>query len=196
VSEALRIVALGGTTRLGSASETALRYAAAAAERLGAEVQVFAGPALDLPMFDPARSERGEPERRLTQALAHADGVIVASPGYHGSFSGLVKNALDYAEDLRGDARPYLDGRAVGLIACAAGWQATAATLAGLRSVAHALRAWPTPLGVAVNTAGAAFDEAGAPSDPAVAAQLTLLAGQVVAFARAWRARDAAEEAA
>jgi multimeric flavodoxin WrbA len=35
--------------------------------------------------------------------LRRAHGIIVASPGYHGSMSGLVKNALDYAEDMRDD---------------------------------------------------------------------------------------------
>ena len=72
--------------------------------------------------------------------------IIVASPAYHGGVSGLVKNALDYVEDLRDAKRPYLDGRAVGCIACAGGWQAAVATLTGLRSISHALRGWPTPL--------------------------------------------------
>ena len=63
-----------------------------------------------------------------------------------------IKNALDYAEDTAKDARPYLDGRAVGCIACAYGWQATDSTLIAMRSIVHALRGWPTPLGVAANT--------------------------------------------
>lgn len=182
-----RLVALGGAIRSGSSSEAALRHAARIAERMGAVVEVLAGPAIDLPMFDPSCRDRNQRAVELVAALAAADGVIVASPGYHGSFSGLVKNALDYAEDLRGDARPYLEGRAVGLIACAAGWQATGATLAGLRSVVHALRGWPTPLGVAVNTTGAAFDADGAPLDEAVAGQIDIMVGQVVAFARMTR---------
>ena len=45
--------------------------------------------------------------------------VVIASPGYHGTVSGLVKNSLDYLEVLREDDRPYLDGRAVGVIAVA-----------------------------------------------------------------------------
>ena len=65
---------------------------------------------------------------------------MITSPGYHGTVSGLVKNALDYLEELRGDQRPYLDGRAVGLIAVARGWQASVSTLGTLRQVVHALR--------------------------------------------------------
>jgi FMN reductase len=39
-----------------------------------------------------------------------ADALVFGSPGYHGTLSGLVKNALDYLEELGRDARPYVDG--------------------------------------------------------------------------------------
>ena len=178
------IVGLGGTTRPGSSTERALGFALAAAEAAGAEVELIAGPALILPMYSPETPERTPEAQRIVAALSRAHGVIIASPGYHGSLSGLIKNALDYVEDMRGDAAPYLDGRAVGLIACASGWQATGTTLVALRSIAHALRGWPTPLGVGVNTVGGLLDAAGAIADPATAAQLTLLGQQVVEFSR------------
>ena len=54
--------------------------------------------------------------RRMIAALRRANGVILSTPCYHGSVSGLVKNALDYTEDMCKDPEPYLDGRAVGLI--------------------------------------------------------------------------------
>ena len=108
----------------------------------------------------------------LVDAVRAADGVIIASPGYHGSISGLVKNGLDGLEDLRDDVRPYLDGRAVGLIVAADGAQAAGATLSTLRNIVHALRGWPTPLGV-VLTGGEADAE-----------RLSLMVGQVVGFAR------------
>ena len=57
-----------------------------------------------------------------------------------------------------------------------------AATLTGLRSITHALRGWPTPLGVAVDTSEPVF-AAGAVGDPAVLGQLEVLADQVVGFA-------------
>ena len=72
---------------------------------------------------------------RLIAALRRADGVIIATPCYHGSVSGLLKNALDYVEDMAQDPHPYFDGRAVGLIVCGSGWQTTAITLSALRSI-------------------------------------------------------------
>ena len=73
-----------------------------------------------------------------------------------------MKNALDYTEDMCKDAEPYLDGRAVGLIVCGHGWQSTGVVLSAFRSIVHALRGWPTPMGVAINTLVERFDEKGA----------------------------------
>ncbi|MFD0392847.1 NADPH-dependent FMN reductase [Streptomyces nogalater] len=98
--------------------------------------------------------------RRLLSAIAGADGLVLASPAYHGGISGLVKNALDHVEELREDTRPYLSERAVGCVAVAHGWQGAVSTLAALRDVTHALRGWPTPLGAAINTSTARFSPA------------------------------------
>jgi FMN reductase len=165
------VVGIGGGLRAGSATEIALRAALGAASSLGASTALFAGADLDLPMYAPG--PRGARAAALVDALRHADGVILASPAYHGTISGLVKNALDYAEDLR--EAGYLDGLAVGCIAAAGGPQAAASTLTGLRTVVHALRGWPTPLGVAVD----------GPLDEVILGRLDLLAEQVVGFAQA-----------
>ncbi len=176
------IVGIGGTTRLGSSSELVLRGALAEAAKLGARTEIVAGPDLVLPLYAPENPDRDPRAQRMIQLLRACDGVIIASPGYHGSVSGMVKNALDYIEDLRGDARPYLDSRAVGCIACAYGWQATGSVLAALRSIVHALRGWPTPLGIAANTLTDLFDSDGACTDQALSIQLRIMAEQVMTF--------------
>jgi FMN reductase len=182
------IVGIGGSTRAGSSSERLLRTCLAAAERHGARTVSVTGPALRLPIYEADSAERTDAARELVEAIRAADGLVIASPGYHGGISGLVKNALDYVEDLRSDARPYLDGRAVGCISAAAGWQAAGSTLQALRAVVHALRGWPTPLGVAVNSELPVWDGAGAVGDRALVGQLEILTGQVVDFARRWDA--------
>jgi FMN reductase len=179
------IVGLGGTTSDGSATERVLRASLDAAAALGARTRLLAGTDLDLPMYAPG--PRGRRARALVEALREADGVILASPAYHGTVSGLVKNALDHAEDLRRADPPYLAGRAVGCIAVAGGAQAGAATLATLRAIGHALRGWPTPLGVVVDTSDRVFDAGGSIDDAVVQGRLDLLADQVVGFARADR---------
>jgi FMN reductase len=186
-----RILGLGGTTRRGSSSERALRIALDLAEQAGAETDILLADDLEFPAYAPERGALGPQTGRLLDLARRADGVIVASPGFHGGPSGLIKNALDHLEELRTDERPYLDGRAVGCIVCAAGWQATATTLASLRSTVHALRGWPTPLGVTINSTKVGD------VDPIAAAapQLGMLVDQVVGLAR-WRWAATALDAA
>jgi FMN reductase len=182
------VVGLGGTLRAGSSTERALRFCLDAVENLGGRTKMYAGPDIDLPMYAPHELERTPRAAELVGALRDADAVIVASPGYHGAVSGLVKNALDYIEDLREDPRVYLDNTPWGCITCAYGWQAAVGTLGQLRVIGHALRAWPTPLGVPINSADPVWDEAGSLTDPAVRNQLELLASQVLTFATDRRA--------
>ncbi|MCJ9729646.1 NADPH-dependent FMN reductase [Bradyrhizobium sp. PRIMUS42] len=178
------ILGLGGTPRRGSSSERALAISLKAAEAEGARTLLFSGAELLLPMYMPGErpSEQASP---LLAALRDCRGIIISSPAYHGSISGLLKNALDYAEELRTDARVYLDGIAVGCIACAGGWQAAGQTLSVLRTIAHSLRGWPTPFGAMLNTSVPLFDGEGNCTDPAIRGQLETVGRQVVGFIQA-----------
>jgi len=178
------IVGIGGTAQASSSTEQALALALAAAERAGATVRMFGGEQIGrMPHYLTPAASDSDDGRELVAAVRAADGVIVASPGYHGSISGIVKNAIDYLEETSKDERVYLDGVPVGLIATAYGWQATGSTLATLRSIVHALRGWPTPLGAAINSSGGIF-KGGVCSDAGAAAQLDLVGKQVYEFAR------------
>ncbi len=178
------IVGIGGTAKPSSSTETALRIALAGAEALGARTALFGGAELvALPHYLHADYRDNAVALDLVEQLRKADGVIVASPGYHGNISGLVKNALDYTEEMVKDERPYFDGLPVGIVATAYGWQAACNTLAALRSITHALRGWPTPLGVTINSITPIFRD-NACTDADVSRQLDLMAAQVVGFAR------------
>ena len=177
------VVGVGGTTVSPSSTERALAIALRAAEARGAEVMMFGGAFLSrLPLYVPRAHVRTAAEVEFVEAVRRADGLLLASPGYHGSLSGLVKNALDLLEETAADPRVYLSGVPVGVIATAYGWQATGGTITALRSIVHALRGWPTPLAAAVNSAVSRFADDGACSDPTVAAQLGLVGEQVVDF--------------
>jgi len=155
------IVGIGGTTRAASSTERALAFALRGAEAAGAHTRLFGGAFLQsLPHYAPEHDERTAEQLELVEAVRHADALIIATPGYHGGVSGLVKNALDTLEELRADERPYLDGRAVGCIVTAYGWQAAGSVLTSLRSIVHALRGWPTPFGAGINTLETRFGDA------------------------------------
>ena len=184
------IVGLGGTVRAGSSTERALACALRAAEAAGAETHLFGGEFLArLPIFDPRPGGPTAEQAELSDLVGRADGVIVASPGYHGSISGVIKNALDTLELTRTAPRPYLEGKPVGTIITADGWQAAGTTLMALRAIIHALRGWPTPFGAALNAGTSLFDEAGECRDERDAWQLVTVAEQVMEFAR-MRARN------
>ncbi|RYY42909.1 MAG: NADPH-dependent oxidoreductase [Sphingomonadales bacterium] len=170
------IVALGGTSRPESSTGRALARCLSIAEDAGARTTLLTGEAINFPPYelcDPV------PDARVTHfvdVLRSADALVIGSPGYHGTLSGLVKNALDYVELLRGDERVYFDRMPVGMVATAGGWQAAVSTMSALRTVVHALRGWPTPLGVAINM--------GAPGDPLDDAdpQLRMMVEQMLWF--------------
>lgn len=184
MTEPLRILAIGGSTRPDSSSERAVKAAARGAQEYGAEVRFIVSRDLMVPIYDTETEERSELAQQLVEAYRWADGLIVASPGYHGGISGMIKNALDYIEDLREHDRVYLDGMAVGCIAVSYGWQATVSTLHQLRQVAHAVRGWPTPMGASVNAMVTKLDHDGQSEDTQAIAQLELVGQQVAEFTR------------
>lgn len=166
-----------------------MRLVLASAERSGARTRLISGPALQMPIYQPENTERSQEARDLVAEIALADGIVLGSPGYHGSISGLVKNALDYAEDLRTDSRPYFSGRAVGCVATAGGWPGAVNTLSALRDIVHALRGWPTPMGAAINSSEKVFDAEGNCRVPRVAEMLELIGQEVVGFVHGVRNR-------
>jgi FMN reductase len=177
------VVVIGGTTRAGSTTERLGRRCVEILSSRGVTSTMFPATELQFPMYAPERPERTAGARLFVEEIRRCDGLILASPGYHGGISGLLKNALDYIEDLKTDRRSYLDGRAVGCVVTAAGFQGANTTLGALRSVVHALRGWPTPLGVAVNSTMGLFEPDGR-VDPVLDAQLSTLVDQVTHLAR------------
>jgi len=178
------IVAMGGTLSPNSTTEKALAVVLEGARAGGAETLLITGPELELPIYAWERKERSPAAQHLLASLRRADGIVIGSPGYHGSISGLVKNALDYTEDMAGDEWPYFHGRPVGAVATGAGWQGAVSTLAALRGIVHALRGWNTPLGVAINTAQPAFDKDGRCLDEKTDTMLRAMGQEVAEAAR------------
>ncbi|MTH79985.1 NADPH-dependent FMN reductase [Paracoccus aestuariivivens] len=183
------IIGFGGTTRAGSSSEKLVRAVLTACENEGAQTRLFDGAFLArLPHYAPEKPERTVEQREFVEAVRQCNGLVIGTPAYHGGISGLVKNALDLLEDLRGDPRVYFDDCPVGLVVSAAGWQGTGITLSALRDMVHAMRGWPTPIGISVNTlAGPLFDASGAITEPQLDATIAGQASQIMRFTSAFR---------
>jgi len=140
------LILLGGSLRERSRSLSMLQTSFAIAQERGIQAELLDVRDLDLPMFVPDRRIEDYPAEyqaniaRLVDAYRRANAMIWASPTYHGTVSGVFKNALDFAELLADDARPYLQGCAVGIMAVNDN-----TTLTAMVHAVHELRAWLAP---------------------------------------------------
>ena len=113
------ILGLSGSLREGSHNTSLLR-AAATALPPGVELRLYEG-LREIPPYDSDRDvEPADPAvERLREAIASADGVLIATPEYNGSIPGVLKNALDWA------SRPFPDnafrGKPVAVIGASTG---------------------------------------------------------------------------
>lgn len=146
MSEPTHVAGVVGSLREGSRTRTAVRHSLDGAEAAGATTDLLDLRALDLPLFDSDDQDVGDaPE--LRERLRAADGIVLGTPMYHGSYSSVVKTALDYS------GFDEFEGRTVGLLAVSGGSFPITA-LDHLRSVCRALDAWVLPYEAAVPNAG------------------------------------------
>jgi NAD(P)H-dependent FMN reductase len=174
VPDTKHIVALCGSQRDGSRTRHALEKALRAAESKGATTELVDLTTVDLPVFDPDQSDAGD-AAELRQLVRRADGVLLGSPVYHGSYSSVLKTAIDYC------AFDEFEGTTVGLLVVAGGGFPTSA-LEHLRSVARTLNAWVLPHQVAIPDAHRTF-EAGELTDEALVERVETLGTDLVDYA-------------
>ncbi|QLD84173.1 NAD(P)H-dependent oxidoreductase [Natronomonas halophila] len=174
VTDSKHIVALCGSQRDGSHTRQALERALKAAEADGATTDLVDLAALDLPVFDPDRSDAGD-ATELRRRVRNADGVLLGSPMYHGSYSSVLKTALDYC------GFDEFEETTVGLLVVSGGGFPTPA-LEHLRSVSRALDAWVLPHQVAIPDSHSAF-EAGRLTDERLIERIETLGTDLVEYA-------------
>lgn len=184
-----RIIGFGGTLSQSSTTLLALRRTLDEAQRHGATVELLEAGDPVLPMFEWG----AEPNAAATvfaDKFHQADALVWASPLYHGTVSGLFKNALDWLEILAERSPPYLTDKPVGLIGIAGGSHALQA-ITSMEQIVRSLRGWSVPLVVPINRASTVFDRAtGLVVDATVDSQLTALGVEIVRAARIFSKRE------
>ncbi|XVH32908.1 NADPH-dependent FMN reductase [Haloferacaceae archaeon DSL9] len=149
------VVAVAGSQRDNSYTRAALQYALAAAAAEGAETELIHLGDVDLPLYHPDYDEQGD-SAALVETILDADGVILGSPVYHGSYSSTFKNFHDYC------SFDEYENTAVGLLAVAGGGS-YGATLEHMRSTVRGVHGWVVPHQVGVRKAYEKFDKRSAP---------------------------------
>jgi FMN reductase len=186
-----KIVGLGGSLRERSRSLGALKRALCCAREVGAQTELLDVRELALPIFQPGRVIATSATRQLAIAIESCDALLVCSPVYQDSVSGMVKNALDHLHDLNPGRWPLKDKHA-GVIAVAQG-ENTANTLSALHAVCAAMGADVSRIRVGLPER--VFDENGTVYDPVTEERLESLVLDLV-FSAVRRSADAVNGAA
>lgn len=151
----VKIVGIGGSLRAGSYSQIALEIAARRVEVLGAEVEVLDLRQMNLPFCNGEDEYPDYPDvEKLRNAVKAVDALILSTPEYHGSLSGVLKNALDLMNF------EQLDNKVTGLISVLGG-QPNSNALNDLRVIMRWVHAWVIPEQIAVGQAWKAFSPDG-----------------------------------
>jgi chromate reductase len=154
-----RILALPGSLRRDGYNQRLLDNAARITPD-GMRIEIYADLAL-VPMFDEdleAVTGAGpDSVRRLRDAIAAADGVLIATPEYNQSIPGVLKNAIDWLS--RPAPAEVLVGKPIAIIGASPGRWGTRLAQAALRQVLVATESavMPAPM-LFVRDAALAFD--------------------------------------
>ncbi len=160
------LLAFAGSTRTDSFNKKLVRIAVAGARAAGAEVDLIDLRDFPMPLYDGDLEKGGmpEPARAFKKLLVEHPGFLISSPEYNSSFSGVLKNAIDWASRSENDREPPLvafKGKAAMLMSASPGGLGGLRGLASLRPVLSNIGMMVLPDQVAVSRAGEAFDADG-----------------------------------
>ncbi|BAU66485.1 NADPH-dependent FMN reductase [Stanieria sp. NIES-3757] len=151
----VKIVGISGSLRDSSYTALALQQAITRVEALDAEVELLDLRELNLPFCNGGDEYPGYPDViKLRDSVKEADGLILATPEYHGSVSGVIKNALDLM------SFEHLSDKVTGLISVLGG-QSNSNALNDLRIIMRWVHAIVIPEQIAIGQAWQAFDREG-----------------------------------
>ncbi len=146
----VHVVAIAGSLREESYTRPALEHALDAAAAAGADTELIDLRELEIPLFDADEDEAGDASE-LARRVREADAILLGTPMYHGSYSSVLKTALDYC------GFDEFENKTVGLLAVSGGSFPIGA-LDHLRVVCRALDAWVLPHQAAVPNAHRRFE--------------------------------------
>lgn len=184
----MKLLVFAGSTRQQSFNRRLARVAADLGCEAGAEVTLLELADFDIPMYNADLEAGGTPPDviRLKEALDAHPAWVICSPEYNASYTGLLKNTIDWASSPVANhpvwadpARPFA-GKVVGMLSASNG------ALGGLRSQSHLaplllnLECWLAPRHYALARAATAFDDSGALIDPEQRSRVRAVVEQVL----------------
>ena len=175
----ISVVGICGSLRAGSHTRMALRVALEGAQEVGAQTKLIDLRDYGLNLCDGKEDESGYPPGvgKLRKEVRAAEGIILATPEYHGGSSGVLKNALDLM------GFDEFEGKMVGLVGVSGGRMGAVDALNTLRNIGRALHAWVVPEQAGIPEAWNVFDEAGNMKNPKLGERVKDVGRQVARYA-------------
>jgi len=178
-----KVIALAGSLKEHSFNRQFLEVAGSLLAEQGVEVEYVDLRDYDVPLFSEDLEAEGLPDGvyRLKRLFLQSDGLLLASPEYNGSISGVLKNAIDWiSRPSEGVAMgEAFQGKVAALLA------ASPSPLGGLRGLSHArdvlfnLGTVVLPGWVTLPAAYSAFDEQGKLNDEQITQRVTDLVSRL-----------------
>ena len=167
----LKILGVASSMRETSYSTQVLKLALEKAEKNGAETRILNLRELQLPMYHPEQNNSPELDK-VTEHVKWADAFILASPDYHGSMSGVMKNFLDFFwSDFAGKTFGYI---------CASHEKGLTA-MDQMRTAVRQCYGWSMPYGVSVNS-DQDFDKQGNITNENILSRIETLGRDLTAY--------------
>ncbi|MCM3748377.1 NAD(P)H-dependent oxidoreductase [Paenibacillus pasadenensis] len=157
----MKIAIIAGGNRKEASSTQLLRYMEKSLQEKEISVTFIDLYQHQLPLYSPDSSEPSEQVDALIQAVSAADGVILGTPEYHGSFSGVLKNALDYLGAAQFEGKPVL-------VASAAAGAVGVSSLTQLQTIVRNLHGINCTEWVSIGGDNRQFGEDGEPANDKV----------------------------
>ncbi len=183
------IVGICGSLRDGSYTRMAVNVALQGAQEVGVRTQLIDLKEYDLILCDGKEDESAYPKDtfKLREDVSRAQGIILGTPEYHGSFSGVLKNALDLM------GFDEFEAKMIGLVGVSGGQMGGLNALNSLRTVGRALHAWVIPEQASIPEAWNAFDEEGNLKDDRLQERVMDIGRQVARFSYLHTSQQAQE---
>jgi NAD(P)H-dependent FMN reductase len=183
-----RILAFAGSTRTESFNKKLVKIAAAGARAAGAEVTLVDLRDLAMPLYDgDIEAAEGLPPnaKKFKELMKSHKGLLIASPEYNSSISGVLKNAIDWASRPEPGEPPLVafDGKIAGLMSASMGALGGLRGLVTVRSILGNIKVLVVPDQVAVSKAHEAFNADGTLKDEKVHASVEKLGACVASIA-------------
>lgn len=165
----LKVLGVAGSMRDGSYSKRALNAALESAKRHGAQVRLLELAKADIPVYSPSSTVPA----KVAADVEWADAFILASPDFHGSISGALKNFLDYFyEEFAGKVFGYV----------VASHEKGLTVMDQMRTAVRQCYGWSLPYGVSIN--GEQDFSAGQLSNARIEQRLNMMGRDLVAYGR------------